>query len=473
MADAELGLQVQSSPMSRLHPDVLGEIFGQCDGIYTIYIEDPRPPLHYTLSKVCIKWRETVQGRPSLWRKFGINFNDEAMENEENLEIHTRRLDTCLRLSGDLGLQLELRYNATKFGHSVPPFLEIAAKMLGERSDRWVSLNVRPFTPAFLSILGTKAVKGLTRLRSLQADFINIEGPLDACLPWCDAPRLQTVTLSHTTMNDRVQPHLKHVIPWWQITKICLMEVTTPYRELRQLLDRTPGLRELEARMCELQGVTKKITPVHLEHLVYLTFVPPVSFNFNFHSPGSGLPMMFDLLHCPNLVYLSAWPSPLTTFMGKGAAAHDILDFIHRTGCKLKALDIGMTQIDDVEILLQEIPSLYSISCTQADDKGNFLGRLAKVLTPTFTLDGMYIPAPRLQNIFFTHKVAGAPSAKALEGVREQLDALVEALEHRVKGSPSLPVYGLRRMSSVNLFESRVRIRNCEMPKIKIGRAHV
>jgi hypothetical protein len=464
MADEE-PRSVQSSPISTLHPDVLGEIFGQCDGIYTIYIEDPRPPLHYTLSNVCTKWRETVQGRPSLWRKFGINFNDEAMENAENLEIHTRHLDICLRLSGALGLQLELRYNVSQLENAVPPFLEVAARMLGEQSDRWVSLDIRPATPAFLSIFGTKAVKGIARLKSLNIDFADIEGPLEACLPWCDAPNLRRISLSGTTINDRVQPHLKHIIPWWQITRITLMQTVIPYRELRQLLDRTPKLQQLEVRAREIEGVTKKITPVHLEHLLQLSFFPPVSFNFNFRSPGSGLPIIFNLLHCPNLMYLSVWPSPLTMFMGKGAAARDILDFVHRTGCKIRVLDMGMMQIEDLEILVQEIPSLGAISCTQPNAGEGFLGGLAKILTPTFTLDGMYIPAPNLRSIYVTNKVAGAPTAKALEGEQEQLESLIEALEHRVKGSPSLPVYGIRRLHDLELFESRHRLLNREMPK--------
>ncbi|RXW16983.1 hypothetical protein EST38_g8875 [Candolleomyces aberdarensis] len=463
MADEELG-SVPSSPISTLHPDVLGEIFRQCDRIYTIYIEDPRPPLHYTLSKVCTKWRETVQSSPSLWRKFGINFNDEGMENAENLEIHARRLDICLRLSGALGLELELRYDASKLESEVPPFLEVAASKLGEHSDRWVSLDIRPATPAFLSIIGTKAVKGIPRLSSFNLDFVNILGPLEACLPWCDAPKLRGITLICTTINDRVQPHLKHIIPWWQITQLELKQTTIPYRELKQLLERTPNLLYLGVRAGEIEGVTKKITPVHLEYLVSLEFVPPMSFNFNISSPGSGLPQIFDILDCPNLTCLSVWPSPLTMFMGKGAAARDILDFTYRTKCKLKMLDMGLSRIEDVEILIREIHSLTTIIFT-TDLREGFLSGLAKALTPSFTLDGMDIPAPNLRSIYLNGKVAGGLSGAKLERHKQELGDLVEALEHRVRGSPSLPVYGIVDFRNLTLMESRHRIRNSEMPE--------
>ncbi|KAJ2936586.1 hypothetical protein H1R20_g504, partial [Candolleomyces eurysporus] len=463
MADEE-PRSVQSSPISTLHPDVLAEIFGRCDRIYTIYIEDPRPPLHYTLSKVCTKWRETVQSSPSLWRKFGINFNDEAMENAENLEIHARRLDICLRLSGALGLELELRYDASKLESEVPPFLEVAASKLGKHSDRWVSLDIRPTTPAFLSIIGTKAVKGIPRLSSLNLDFVNIPGPLEACLPWCDAPKLRAITLIFTTINDRVQPHLKHIIPWWQITQLDLKQTTIPYRELKQLLERTPNLLYLGVRAGEIEGVTKKITPVRLEYLYSLEFMPPFSFNFNFSSPGSGLPQIFDILDCPNLTCLSVWPSPLTMFTGKGSTARDILDFTYRTKCKLRVLDMGLAQVEDIEILIQEIHSLATIIFT-TDLREGFLAGLAKALTPTFTLDGMYIPAPNLRSIYLNGKVAGALTGTKLEKHKQELGDLVEALEHRTRGSPSLAVYGIADLRSLTLLESRHRIRNCEMPE--------
>ena len=82
-------MPVQSSLMSALHPDILEEIFERCEGIFSIYIEDPQPPLHYTLAKVCRKWHETVHSCPSFWRKLGINFNDKAMAGTENVQIYT------------------------------------------------------------------------------------------------------------------------------------------------------------------------------------------------------------------------------------------------------------------------------------------------------------------------------------------------------------------------------------------------
>ncbi|KAK0491702.1 hypothetical protein EDD18DRAFT_539348 [Armillaria luteobubalina] len=132
------------SPCRRLPPELLSEIFIWCSSLYGRYRRslDPRA-LHWTLSRVCRKWRSVAIGTPEIWSHIILDFRDDWFLNGSRIHGAAFMLGILLDRARPCDLDV---FIVAKSGISTHP----ACAVLLPSARYWKSLEVL-YNPDFLS----------------------------------------------------------------------------------------------------------------------------------------------------------------------------------------------------------------------------------------------------------------------------------------------------------------------------------
>ncbi|KIL67015.1 hypothetical protein M378DRAFT_159972 [Amanita muscaria Koide BX008] len=147
--------QLTLTPIQRLHPEILAEIFTFC--LSTHDVGTNHAPL--LLCNVCSSWRALAILTPLLWPNLNLRFKSLV---DSNMQSVVDGIHTWLGRSGILPLTIRLRY----FGLEVDfdPVLQVC-DALSTYASRWKSLDVEMPGIVFASWPNLDAVPLLHTLR--------------------------------------------------------------------------------------------------------------------------------------------------------------------------------------------------------------------------------------------------------------------------------------------------------------------
>lgn len=204
--------RVLLTPVRRLPPDILGEIFVHC-------LPTDRNPTRslaeapLLLGMICRSWRDISLSTPRVWTGIHVYIPHVLISQHQSLsdlvELRTQGVQRWLGRSGTLPLSISLKISR-QFPHDSIILLEELARTLIRLSPRWSCLDLRvPY--AFLKII-QQSVKpdNLPRLRDFRADLQwttppdgDADHPEILCQRFLAAPTLVSVAIVHHLQHAR------------------------------------------------------------------------------------------------------------------------------------------------------------------------------------------------------------------------------------------------------------------------------
>lgn len=122
----------QSSLAPKLHRDILQGLQAmQRDTSYSYWKSASTTPLHPLESLPQVRWGGSGMAWSSLRRKLGIDFSDWAMNDTDNVQVYTQRLERCLELSITVGL-------ITEVTSALSSLESMTTQMGSRRSSKWL-----------------------------------------------------------------------------------------------------------------------------------------------------------------------------------------------------------------------------------------------------------------------------------------------------------------------------------------------
>jgi hypothetical protein len=354
------------SPIRRLPPELLGEIFRYC--LPQNYDEKGAHKAVMLPSHVCKHWRDVALSTPTLWTNIVLRVTDETFESRVAL------VTAWFSRSGGLPLSFTLEGQ-----ENVLPILSF----LLQYCNRWQYINLSVPSETLRCLEAAKGhLKGLEtmvindRYIWLRDTSYSVEHIFES------APRLRKVSLnSRFVWNDG---------SWAQLTELDTGYVSYTVGNCLALMQSMRNLQKL--KICIGSGAVE-------EHRHSIFSHPLVSLHFLGAQPARG--MLFDYITLPSLRDLSVgeidfeWPQSR------------FISFLRRSSSPLERFSFGVPEEDggiwdDIMIqIMQHIPSLHSLCLVynwSEGDGGSFLKRLSPRRLDNGQLDCLI---PMLETISF------------------------------------------------------------------------
>ncbi|KAF9042249.1 hypothetical protein BJ165DRAFT_1529684 [Panaeolus papilionaceus] len=235
------------SPIRRLPPDILGEIF------YHSLATHRNPSMHASeapllLTRVCRSWKAVAVSTPKLWSRLYIPFPYHFRRRFENLgadeididerehifNLRLEALDVWLDRSGAHPLSLSMKCSDTKLPHESPNFSQIqkpgeyALKILSvtaKHSPRWQDIELHMPMDVLEHFQGLVNVDQLPLLTKFRAIFEERLDDDKADIKWLLTPSLQYLSLKadfHPWQSFATSVH------WCSLTYLCLHSPISP-----------------------------------------------------------------------------------------------------------------------------------------------------------------------------------------------------------------------------------------------------
>lgn len=294
------------TPIQRLHPEILAEIFTFC--LSTNDVGTNHAPL--LLCNVCSSWRALAIMTPLLWTNLNLRFKSLV---DSNMQSVVDGIHTWLGRSGILPLTIRLCYFGLE--ERFDKVLQVC-DALSTYASRWKSLDVKVPGIAFASWPNLHAVPLLRTLR-IRSHFGGI--------PFTSAPCLARVHLSAAPIT--AIPH----VPWHQLVELAITEWQTSDDILR-LIAWCPLLDSIDVQIARSPPFSDsepfRIRPV--EHAV----LKKIKFCFSHDSYT-----ILESLVVPGLKSLSL--CDVTVINNRSSQIHsNPLGLLNRSHCDLRELQI-------------------------------------------------------------------------------------------------------------------------------------
>ncbi|KAF8965487.1 hypothetical protein BDZ97DRAFT_2058033 [Flammula alnicola] len=359
--------QAVISPIRRLPPEILGEIFlfaaEGCSMIWPrrhLNADDDAMP--WLLGKICSYWRTVALSLPKLWSEIHLDLNfcvaDRELDDQsEKANAAQEFLQACLVRSGNEILTFTV--DAKGLRSAIKPILS----SLVTHSDRWkeASLDIDLFSAYHADLAPAKnRVNNLRKLHIGTSAMEDIPSftPLDA---FEDTPKLREVSITGI-----VQPFHVLRIPWSQVTRLTSKGSTFREGEFTQIMRHTTNLVSFSTEGERILEVASS-QPVLLSHLQKLDVI----------NKGSYISKTFQFLTAPNLQELSI--HAITPFVADQTVA-----MLTRSQCKpthltfRSSLDVDALWEENLGIvwMLRELSSVAHLRLTVLRSADNIIPRL-------------------------------------------------------------------------------------------------
>ncbi|KAK1226495.1 hypothetical protein PQX77_010579 [Marasmius sp. AFHP31] len=392
------------SPVRRLPPEVLSEIFVHC-----LQDKDRNPTRSLTeapllLTFVCRRWREIALSTTRLWRGIHIYFPSVTKRHEQRFkEIAERRSEgvkTWLSRSGSLPLSISLVVGLNRDRIALEEVVKPLLDVFFSFSHKWGDLVLRVPSGLLKVIEQTAKPEELKQLRTLSVDYdmatrqLLVLGPVanndaaNQAVPLagliCNAPALRQLTV-----HEPIQNVYKLDVDWSKLThfraETGMSGAQKPEDILRVLSRGAPSLQSVilaagfrppyTSSLPPEGGGDIKITLPSLHTLslmlqfeiplIHLHGLNPVPHALpDNQAVGSQVQALFDTICTPNLKHLTVrFGNIIDPFEGPVPPRVPFLQCLLRSGCRLESLDIGfvMTQSALIECLTN-VPTVKSLT---------------------------------------------------------------------------------------------------------------
>ncbi|KAF9479215.1 hypothetical protein BDN70DRAFT_834814 [Pholiota conissans] len=351
--------QAPLSPIRRLPPEILGEIFLFASSGCTIqWPPSPRrllasagqDDMPWLLCQICSYWRTAAISFPKLWHSVHLNLQYPSRVAEAQ-----SFLGLCLERSKNELLTLSIEGNGLT---AMLPILE----MLLVHSERWEDVSLSSdfffdFRENFA--LAKNRVPNLRRLCiETTLEDLPPSRPLEA---FEDAPNLRELSMTHI-----IHPLQNFRVPWSQITHFISKGNTFREGEFTQIMRHMTNLISFSTEGERILEVASS-QPVLLPHLEKLTII----------NKGSYISKTFQFITAPNLQELVI--HAITPFMAEQTVA-----MIIRSQCKPQrlafraSLDIDALWDENLGVvwMLTELPSLRHLELNVLKSAHHIMPRL-------------------------------------------------------------------------------------------------
>ncbi|KAG7089070.1 hypothetical protein E1B28_010780 [Marasmius oreades] len=438
-----------SSPMNRLPPEVLGQIFSALRAPIDLLRspEQSSNPIS-TLPTVCSQWRETVLSLQILWSWLVLEYRpmDERLWDEEQGERICRMTETILTRarSAPLTIQFYSRGDNDEY----PPNLGRVLNALCRRSGQWVELHFSSFSLSFLRHPEFRVAKGnLGDLSHLYLD-VDEDGSLDV---FTDCPALRTIVLCGDSLC------LEMNIPWQQIQKTFVCVDPGLQIPFLRLMTRCSNLNSLKLRLISTGASGAEVVghniSTNIETLTLLSH----------HSSAACNKLLFQRLAFPKLSSLQISPSRLSRYRRRLDIA-PLLDQLTRNPSPITSLSLKRVHLSDEQRLrlLELVPGLETLDIAEAYGSGsNTKNKVQKNLSWTSRfLDELLInddlpqgiadpsPSPpllpKLRNLILRVHQHDIDFDKLYEVARSRCSDAADSTSDRWKGLRSLEIISYR-----------------------------
>ncbi|KDR73112.1 hypothetical protein GALMADRAFT_721268 [Galerina marginata CBS 339.88] len=339
------------SPVRRLPPEILGEIFSRAScaqghGMRLPFCYD----MPWVLGEVCSYWRTVLLSLPKLWSEIYLDLRQlwDPQDDNTHPDIVARRVDkvrdfleTCLTRSGNELLRFFISARSKRF---IDPILSTLVK----HAERWAEaqINVNCLSQCHPHLIRAKNRVPNLYCLGIECYFKEHAPPSSPCDAFENAPKLETLLMEGMTYPMNMFP-----VPWSQVAYLQLSYCQVRKDQFRQILHSATNLISLLAEgghRQEMPGDTGQMLPAVLPNLQYLSMVGTSGY----------IAEICKSLTVPNLQHFGI--KALTPF-----PVHDTISMITRSQCKPTELTFH-TSLDPsakwerfgIAELFNELPSL-------------------------------------------------------------------------------------------------------------------
>jgi hypothetical protein len=313
------------SPVRRLPPELLGEIFRHC--LPQDYQEKGAHQAVMLPSHVCKHWRDVALSTPALWTNIDLHVTDETLESRVAL------LTTWFSRSGGSPLSFTLDGK-----ENVRPLLAF----LLQHCNRWQCINLRvPFNEMLRCLEAAKGHLQCLETVRIYPGYSTTSYAVEHIFE--SAPRLRNVSLNFGVKWNG------HRGSWPQLVELDAGYVSYTVGECLALLQSMRNLQKLRIDIGIHSGVVKG-------HRHFVFSHPLISLHIRVERAHG---MLFDHITMPNLQHLSVemnseWPCQITSFLERSSPLLQSFSVEF-------PMDVGDTWEDNLTQALQHIPSLHSL----------------------------------------------------------------------------------------------------------------
>ncbi|THV02607.1 hypothetical protein K435DRAFT_716733 [Dendrothele bispora CBS 962.96] len=382
------------SPIRRLSPELLSEIFIHC------LSEDHNPvrsineaPL--LLTRICRSWRETALGDPRLWKSLHIHipylFSDESITKI----VAQRSLGMKNWLSKSGKLPISLSFCATYIDYPCHHSSDIPARateppvysdfmhtmLQPEFFSRWRHLDLK-FSSSVLNNWVSLKGQGLSSLRTLKLDFGDdlywalptVERPQDFSLAdlISEAPNLRVFSLSNYVRNPYNLP-----LRWENLTELTLKSFChspegLTIQQVLYILGRAS--QSLQTGSFCVSFPIPYINLSEEQEIINLPVLRSLEIKFTIYSSQTistrisekEVGNFFNYIHAPSLTGLGVQVTCGLSNVMNSMTSMPFLPLLKRSSCNLHSLSIELPITDSALLeFLPLAPDLVSLSITE------------------------------------------------------------------------------------------------------------
>jgi len=330
------------SPFVRLlPPEIMSEIFDFCIPPFELPSNDSPiqtmgTSIPLRLGAVCLSWRKTAWGTPSLWSTVTLHITSAI-----KLASQVRLLDEWLSRSGHL--PLSIRLSASEEVSWAGTNSEDLIKSIAKYSSRWYNIDIRIPSVCYQHLPPCDDEHSLPLLHSILLRPPGGQGDRVHRINISFAPSLRYLSLSCL--------YLRSITFHWEV--ITHLELESFYvDESLEMLRQATNLVDLNLRRV-LGGDDRHDLP---EEPIVL---PALERIIIVNDKGTDMPLFFDKITTPSLRILD--------YTGEGLisiASAELIELITRSGCPLQELSISKASIREEALisLIAIVPTLVKLS---------------------------------------------------------------------------------------------------------------
>ncbi|KAF5353248.1 hypothetical protein D9756_008018 [Leucocoprinus leucothites] len=356
------------SPIRRLHPEILQEVFKHCLPVaHNAVMCNREAPL--LLGQVCTHWRRLSTNSPELWTSLNIIVAP-VFAGVQKMPPH-EEISAWLSRSGALPLSISLfsTYSPTTSTEKIDPihspYIDILDVYKSRWKSIWINIPAHSFHTHFFSRFSASDVPLLEEIHVQGHLFPNspplMHGPSfdlknlsreDSILR---APRLRSISVFP------VGPQLLQIpLKWENITKLNLSRNIYHYYEVTRVLILCTNLEACVISSMELRGDAGDSTiDISLPRLQYLSIIDDLDIERN-------ISLLLKGLHTPNLRHLAYERRLHWTLPGYGL--EEIIEtlsiFLKRLIHPLEEMELSADSILDYDVMqfLDLVPSVKRLA---------------------------------------------------------------------------------------------------------------
>lgn len=345
------------SPVRRLPPEVLQEIFLHClptehNAIRSV----AEPPL--LLGRICSAWRRIALSTPQLWSTLHIVVPRHSID-ARDVGILDRRyesLNVWLSRSGMCPLYITLVVVSVRGAENTVPALWMESLLRCSRRWKSVELKVPPQTLRSLESLTANDVPWLETLTFQE------KGGVEARAKWEElqflpiAPRLHRVSLLHFRSTPGTL-----TLPWVQLTEFSInVRPALSANDTLDILCQCPNLQRCTLMIGLPQSFTSSVKSITLPVLDSLCLTVTAN-------PQVDLTPLFESLLAPRLRELDI-TQHVYGWLNEHAVSHEhehvpFLPLLARPSCQLQMLSVSHLFLSEAALVecVQLLPSLTQL----------------------------------------------------------------------------------------------------------------